>query len=72
MTGLGKTSRATIPAEKPAAPTPTEIDAEVTEKERAKRKARLARAGRQGTILTQGQPLGEPTQVGTTLLGGNT
>ncbi len=41
----------------PVAPTPRELDEEVRQKDQAKRRQRIAAAGRGGTILTQGQPL---------------
>ena len=43
----------------PVAPTPTprELDEEVKQKNRDKRRQRISQAGRAGTILSQGQPL---------------
>ena len=47
------------------APTPRELDEEVTRKDQARRRQRIAVAGRGGTILTQGQPLtGQATLLG--------
>ncbi len=39
------------------APTPRALDEEVRQKDQARRRQRIAAAGRGGTILTQGQPL---------------
>lgn len=47
------------------APTPRALDEEVTQRDRDRRRQRLAAAGRGGTILTQGQPLtGQATLLG--------
>ena len=46
-------------------PTPRELDEEVKQKDSARRRQRIAAAGRGGTILTQGQPLtGNATILG--------
>jgi len=54
----------------PAAPTPTvrQIDEDVKQRDRDRRRQRIVAAGRRGTILTQGQPLGQTA----TLLGRTT
>ncbi len=39
------------------APTPRALDEEVKQKDQARRRQRIAAAGRGGTILTEGQPL---------------
>lgn len=49
-------------------PSPLPKEREALEKERAKRMQKLRRAGRQGTIITQGG-LGEPQVKKATLLG---
>ena len=53
---------------KPIAPAPiaAELDPEVKRKEQDRRRQRIAAAGRQGTILTQGQSL---ASGGGTILG---
>ncbi len=47
-------------------PTPRQLDEDVRQKDRARRRQRIAQAGRGGTILTQGQPLasGNATLLG--------
>ena len=45
------------PAPTAPAPTPTEIDEDVRRRDMDRRRQRIAAAGRQGTILTQGQSL---------------
>ena len=42
----------------PVAPTPRQVDEDVKLKDQARRRQRIAAAGRGGTILTQGQALG--------------
>ena len=58
-------------APKPTAPVPTprELDEEVKIKDAARRRQRIAAAGRGGTILTQGQSLASGSA---TLLGRST
>ncbi len=46
--------------------TPRQLDEEVLQKDRDRRRQRIAAAGRGGTILTQGQPL---TSGNATILG---
>ena len=53
-----KGSKPKAPAPQAVAPTPRQIDEEVKFKDEARRRQRIAAAGRGGTILTQGQPLG--------------
>ena len=53
--GGGKTAKA--PAPTAPAPTPTQLDEQVSQKDRDRCRQLIAGAGRQGTILTQGQPL---------------
>ncbi len=45
---------------KPTAPVPTprKVDEEIVQKDRDRRRQRIATAGRRGTILTEGVPLG--------------
>lgn len=56
--------RSRVPPPTPAAPTPVQRDIESLQKDRDKRRAMLARAGRAGTILTEGQTLGSSTLLG--------
>ena len=60
-------------APKPVDPvaTPRKLDEEVQQKERDRRRQRAVAAGRQGTILTAGQPLAG-RQGSATLLGRST
>ena len=53
--GGGKTAKA--PAPTAPAPTPTQLDEQVSQKDHDRRRQLIAGAGRQGTILTQGQSL---------------
>ena len=53
----GGTERAAPPKPVDPVPTPTEVDEGVKQKDRDKRRQKIAQAGRGGTILTQGQPL---------------
>ena len=50
----------------PVAPTPVELDEEIKQKDRDKRRQRASQSGRQGTILNQGQSLasGNATLLG--------
>jgi hypothetical protein len=64
----GKPKRPRIPPAASPAPTPEQVDEEILQKDRAKRKQRLAQAGRGGTILTGGGLGGEKGKQ--TLLGG--
>jgi len=41
----------------PPVPTPQELDSDVAQKDRDRRRQKIAQAGRAGTILTQGQTL---------------
>ncbi len=54
----GSPKKAKAPAPQAPVPTPTQLDEEVRQKDRDRRRQRIAAAGRKGTILTQGQPLG--------------
>ena len=54
---MGKGSKPKAPAPQAVAPTPREIDEEVKLKDQARRRQKIAAAGRGGTILTSGQPL---------------
>ena len=54
---LGGGSKAKKIAPVAIAPTPREIDEDVRQKDQAKRRQRIAAAGRGGTILTSGQGL---------------
>ena len=72
----GGTKKPTIPpaveppALAPPAPTPEMLDDEALQKQRARRRQKLAARGRAGTILTEGG-LGEPNTGKSTLLGGS-
>ncbi len=59
-------SRPKIPPKPAPVPTPRELDEEVKIKDAARRRQRIAAAGRGGTILTQGQSLasGNATLLG--------
>ena len=59
--------KASVPPSPP--PTPVTLDEEVLQKERARRRQRLAASGRAGTILTEGG-LGTSNTGKQTLLGG--
>ena len=61
--------KAKAPAPQAPVPTPREVDEDVRNKDMARRRQRIAAAGRAGTILTQGQSLGSGTS---TLLGRST
>ena len=61
--GSGKTAKA--PAASAPAATVRSIDEDVKQRDRDKRRQRIVASGRQGTILTEGQPLGQSA----TLLG---
>ena len=50
-------SKVKAPAPISPTPTPRQLDEEVKLKDDAKRRQRIAAAGRSGTILTQGQSL---------------
>ncbi len=52
-------------APKPLAPvaTPQQVDEEARQKDRDKRRQRISAAGRAGTILTQGQDLGQNATI---------
>ena len=54
------------PPTPPPAPRPQELDSDIAQKDRDKRRQRIAAAGRGGTILTQGQTLssGNATLLG--------
>jgi hypothetical protein len=54
------------PPTPPPAPTPQALDSSVAQKDRDRRRQRIAQAGRGGTILTQGQSLasGSATLLG--------
>ena len=54
------------------APTPRELDEEVRQKDQAKRRQRIAVAGRGGTILTAGIPLTGSSAGNASLLGRST
>ncbi len=66
---MGKGGRPKIPAPTPAAPTPEPLDEVTIQKQRSKRRQRLAAAGRAGTILTEGG-FGVSDTGKSTLLGG--
>lgn len=70
MSGLGgkKIKQAPVPPLPDPIPTPEEIDIEATRKAEDLRRKLRARAGRRGTILTEGT-LGEPVLGKSTLLG---
>lgn len=67
----GKPKRAKMPP--PAAPTPSPVplDVETLEKDRARRRQRLQKFGRAGTILTSGLGGSDSGQSKGTLLGGS-
>ena len=73
--GGGKAKRPKVPPAvkppplPPPAPVPELLDEEAQQKERARRRQRLAAKGRAGTILTEGG-LGESSTGKATLLGG--
>ncbi len=69
FTGAAK-KKAPAPTPTAPAPTPQAVDEEATAKERDKRRQRIAAAGRGGTILTQGRPLGQSGSA--TILGRST
>ena len=52
-------------APKPLAPvaTPQQVDEEAQQRDRDKRRQRISAAGRAGTILTQGQNLGQNATI---------
>ena len=54
------------PPTPPPAPTPVELSSDVAQKDRDRRRQKIAAAGRGGTILTQGQTLssGNATLLG--------
>lgn len=66
MGGGGRSVKAPPPTA--PAPTPRQIDEEILQRERDRRRQRIVAAGRRGTILTMGQPLGQ-TQNMPSLLG---
>lgn len=68
--GGGGKKAAPPPPPPPPAPTPVQVDEEILQKQRAKRRQRLQAAGRAGTILTAGG-LGDPNVGRNTLLGGS-
>ena len=57
--------------EKAAAPRPEELNSDIAQKDRDKRRQKIAAAGRGGSILTQGQTLasGSAPSGNSTLLG---
>ncbi len=55
---FGSPKKAKAPPPTAPAPTPVELDEEVRQKDRDRRRQRIAAAGRGGTILTAGEPLG--------------
>ncbi len=65
----GGAKKASAPAPVAVAPTPRQLDEEVRIKDQARRRQKIAQAGRGGTILTQGQPLASGSA---TLLGRST
>jgi len=54
---FGGGSKPKTPAPVAPVPTPTQLDEQASQKDRDRRRQLIAGAGRQGTILTQGQPL---------------
>jgi hypothetical protein len=68
---MGGAKRVVLPKRPDPVPTPVQLDEEVLQKERARRRQRLRQLGRAGTILTEGGLGGADTasQKGT-LLGG--
>ena len=63
----GGTKTAAPPKPVSPAPTPEQLDQDVKRRDLDRRRQRIAAAGRQGTILTQGQPLaGTSTILGRT------
>ena len=70
--GSGKPKRAVIPPAADPTPSPVPLDVEILEKERARRRQKIRRAGRGGTILTEGGLGGShPEAKRSTLLGGS-
>lgn len=65
MGNMFGTKKAEAPAPVSPAPTPASVDEDVQRREMDRRRQRIVAAGRQGTILTQGQPLtGNATLLG--------
>ena len=54
---FGKPKTVKPPAPVAPVPTPREVDEQVSQKDKDRRRQRIAQAGRGGTILTQGQSL---------------
>ena len=54
---FGTGSKPKAPAPQAPIPQPVELGGEVAQRDRDRRRARIASAGRGGTILTQGQTL---------------
>ena len=70
MGGLFGSSKPKAPKPMAPVPTPVELDSEVARRDQDRRRARIAAAGRGGTILTQGQGLAQGGS--STLLGRST
>lgn len=64
----GGSKRIPLPPPPPPIPTPEEVDIEAQRKGEDLRRKLRARAGRRGTILTEGT-LGEPAAAKSTILG---
>ena len=60
---MGKGSKPKAPPPLAPAATPRSVDEDVAQKDRDRRRQRVVAAGRAGTILTQGQPLGGTASI---------
>jgi len=59
-----KPEKAKAPPARAVAAKPTQLDEDVLQKQRDRRRAQLLKAGRAGTILTEGQTLGASSLLG--------